>query len=260
MKITKKTIIIAAVIICVLAAAFIWGSSPSETTEGSGNYSPETTLSPSAEAEIPVYNPSEPEKPVSSSPEASPGPKETEKPESPQESSAESSGAPSQTTTAPTQSPAPSQAAPSPSPSPTPEPSPEPEKLTCTLSVRCDTVLANMDMLASGKEDIIPENGYFLYLTDVEFSEGDTVFDVLKRELQSRKLHLAFTTTPGTGSVYIDGLFNLYEFDCGPESGWIFLVNGVSPGISCSEVKVMNGDFIDFAYTCDLGRDLGVAK
>jgi len=250
-----KTVIIAAVIICALAAAFIWGGSPGKPNDG--NAPVETAPSPPAENEVPVYNPAESESPASPSPEPSPGQKEAENTENSPGPSAEPSAAPSPTAS-PTQTPPAS--SPPPSPANTPEPSPEPKKLTCTLSVRCDTVLNNMDKLASGKEDIIPENGYFLYLTDVEFSEGDTVFDVLKRELQGRKLHLAFTTTPGTGSVYIDGLFNLYEFDCGPESGWIFLVNGVSPGISCSEVKVNDGDFLDFAYTCDLGRDLGVAK
>ncbi|HHU23060.1 MAG TPA: DUF4430 domain-containing protein [Clostridiales bacterium] len=255
MKITKKTVIIAALIICVLAAAFIWGGGPSETAQEAGNHPAETVSSPSADAGIPsLNNPGESENPVSAIPEATPGIKETEKPGSSPEPSAKPSGTLPQTA-APSQT-----ASPFETPTPAPEPSPEPEKLTCTLSIRCDTVLANMDKLASGKEDIIPESGYFLYLTDVEFLEGDTVFDVLKRELQSQKLHLAFTATPGTGSVYIDGLFNLYEFDCGSLSGWIFLVNGVSPGISCSEVELNSGDLIEFAYTCDMGKDLGVAQ
>jgi hypothetical protein len=37
--------------------------------------------------------------------------------------------------------------------------------------------------------------------------------------LQSRKIHLEFMTTPALGTVYIEGICNIYEFDCGELSG-----------------------------------------
>ena len=53
-------------------------------------------------------------------------------------------------------------------------------------------------------------------------------------------------------------LFNqLYEFDCGKLSGWMYNVNGWYPNYGCSQYEVSNGDVIQWRYTCDLGRDVG---
>ena len=58
-------------------------------------------------------------------------------------------------------------------------------------------------------------------------------------------------------SVYIEGIGNIYEFDCGPQSGWMFSVNGIYPGLGCSAYTLADDDVILFNYTCDLGADLG---
>ncbi len=35
-------------------------------------------------------------------------------------------------------------------------------------------------------------------------------------------------------SYYVEGIGNLYEFDCGKESGWMYKVNGRFPNYGCS--------------------------
>ena len=40
-------------------------------------------------------------------------------------------------------------------------------------------------------------------------------------------------------------------------SGWMFRVNGEFPCVGCSDVKVRNGDRIEFVYSCDTGGDVG---
>ena len=130
-------------------------------------------------------------------------------------------------------------------------------KLTCTLEIRCDTLLSHMDRLEKEKAPLVPENGQLLRETEVEFEAGDTVFDVFRRTLRQESLHFEYVDAGAYDSVYIQGIGNLYEFDCGPQSGWIYSVNGIHPGVGCSTYTLADGDVILFSYTCDLGADLG---
>lgn len=63
--------------------------------------------------------------------------------------------------------------------------------------------------------------------------------------------------TPVFNSAYIEGINNLYEFDCGEGSGWVYSVNGVYPNYGCSNYKVQPGDSIEWHYTCNFGKDVG---
>ena len=130
-------------------------------------------------------------------------------------------------------------------------------KLTCTLEIRCDMLLGNLDKLQPGKTELVPEDGVILAVTEVEFSGGESVFDVFRKVLREEKIHFEYVDASAYDSVYIEGIGNLYEFDCGPQSGWMFSVNGVYPGLGCSSYTLADGDVIVFNYTCDLGADLG---
>lgn len=130
-------------------------------------------------------------------------------------------------------------------------------ELTCTLSVSCETILNNMDKLDKNKADIIPENGVILAEKTAVFYEGESVFNVLSREMKKNKIHLEFVNTPIYNSAYIEGIANIYEFDCGNLSGWMYKVNGKFPNYGCSRYKLSDGDKVEWVYTCDLGRDVG---
>jgi hypothetical protein len=56
--------------------------------------------------------------------------------------------------------------------------------------------------------------------------------------------------------VYIEGINNLYEFDAGELSGWIYRVNGEVPGFGISQYALKSGDAVEIIYTLDLGRDV----
>jgi hypothetical protein len=130
----------------------------------------------------------------------------------------------------------------------------------CTLSIRCDTLLqpANYaEAKSNGKAEMIPSNGVIYATKSVEFYEGESVFDVLLREVQGSKIHMEFVMTPIYNSNYIEGIHNLYEFDGGALSGWMYKVNGWFPNYGCSRYQLKEGDVIEWAYTCDLGRDVG---
>lgn len=131
------------------------------------------------------------------------------------------------------------------------------KQYTCTLSIRCDTILQNLDSLKEEKKALLPADGEILATTTVTFSEGESVFDVLKRVTRQRRIHMEFSFTPLYNSAYIKGIHNLYEFDCGNLSGWMYKVNGWFPNYGCSRYSLKQGDVIEWVYTCDLGRDVG---
>ena len=155
--------------------------------------------------------------------------------------------------------------APKPEPTPEPEPAPEPQPLpeppkspTCTIEIRCDTILNNMENLTPGKEPFVPSSGTILSTRTVTFNEGETVFDVLTRVCSENGLQIEYSWTPMYGSYYIEGINNLYEFDCGPQSGWMYKVDGWFPNYGCSSYYLEDGDVIVWCYTCNgLGADVG---
>ncbi len=129
--------------------------------------------------------------------------------------------------------------------------------LTCTISVRCDTILKNIQWFKEEKVNIIPKDGVIFAETEVAFYEGESVFNVTLREMKKNKIHFEFVNTPVYNSAYIEGIANLYEFDCGERSGWMYKVNGWFPNYGCSRYALKQGDKIEWVYTCDLGADVG---
>lgn len=129
---------------------------------------------------------------------------------------------------------------------------------TCSVTIVCDTILENLDNLVKEKAPYVPKNAVILPETQVEFTEGETVFEVLNRACEAYELQIEYSWTPLYNSYYIEGINHLYEFDCGPQSGWMYKVNGWFPNYGCSEYKLKDGDTIVWCYTCNgLGADVG---
>lgn len=131
------------------------------------------------------------------------------------------------------------------------------KEMNCTLSVRCDTILKNMAWLDPEKVELVPKDGVIFTERSVTFYEGESVFNVLLREMKKNKIHMEYSNTPIYNSAYIEGINNLYEFDCGELSGWMYKVNGWFPNYGCSRYQLKQGDKIEWVYTCDLGVDVG---
>jgi hypothetical protein len=115
-----------------------------------------------------------------------------------------------------------------------------------------------MKLLNKEKHELVPNDGVILAATPVSFHGGESVFNVLQREMKRAGIHMEFENTPIYNSAYIEGINNLYEFDVGELSGWMYRVNGWYPNYGCSRYQLKDGDVIEWHYTCDLGRDLGV--
>ena len=96
-----------------------------------------------------------------------------------------------------------------------------------------------------------------LYVTCINAINSDKLQDnIRKAQPKDGVILIESSITPATKSVYIEGINNLYEFDCGKQSGWMYTVNGDVPNVSCSEYKIKENDEIKFQYTCNLGEDI----
>lgn len=130
-------------------------------------------------------------------------------------------------------------------------------KKYCTISISCATAWNRRGEWSAAVAEAIPANGTVLAPAKVIVYEGESVFDVLKRACRNKNIPMEFTATPVYNTAYIEGIGNLYEFDCGSGSGWMYKVNGWFPNYGCSRYTVQNGDVIEWVYTCNLGRDIG---
>ena len=114
----------------------------------------------------------------------------------------------------------------------------------CNLEVECISVLENKADLKAEKEEIIPKDGYFIKSQDVYFSEGESVMDLLMREMREEKIPLE------KSGNYVSGINNLYAGDCGEMSGWVYMVNGESPTVDMANYKLKEGDKILVKFIC----------
>lgn len=132
---------------------------------------------------------------------------------------------------------------------------------TVFISIDAGAVLDNWDKLdpALRDEKYVPKDGVILEKTEYVLRPNDTVFDILLRTVRHNKIHMEYQGADENvfGSVYIQGINHLYEFSCGPLSGWMYSVNGEYPEYGISRYVLEDGDEIEFKYTCDLGRDIG---
>ena len=89
----------------------------------------------------------------------------------------------------------------------------------------------------------------------VGLQENDSVFSLLVRITKEKKIHLDFS---GSGeSAYVKGINNIYAFDEGPESGWIYRVNGSSPSKGCGAYELEAGDVVEWRYSTNMTADIG---
>ncbi len=82
--------------------------------------------------------------------------------------------------------------------------------------------------------------------------------DALRQVTKENKIQMEFQ---GKGTfAYVQGIDNVYEFDGGPKSGWVYKVNGVAPSQGAGSYKLSAGDKLEWLYTLNLGEDVGAIK
>lgn len=107
---------------------------------------------------------------------------------------------------------------------------------TVTVSISVDPSLE----LDSERERVI------LDTTEVEIFEGDTVYTVLIEVCRRNRIQIENDGV--SGSAYISGIDDLYEFDASPLSGWLYYVNGKTHRMPCDGYELSDGDAVEWIY------------
>lgn len=115
-----------------------------------------------------------------------------------------------------------------------------------TLTIRCDKV--------AGRAAHIPADGVLLPQTSFPIAAGDTVYTVLTDAARLHALHME--ASGANGLMYIHGIGNIYEFDFGELSGWLYTVNGETHSVGVDQYVLKPGDRVEFRYTLELGKDM----
>lgn len=118
-----------------------------------------------------------------------------------------------------------------------------------TITIECRSILDNMNDLKSGHEAYVPKNGVMLNDYRVTYQNGMTVYDLLCKAGEDNNITISAENSI-YGGMYVSGINNIDELDCGKESGWLYYVNGKMPNITCSKYKLNKGDKVVFSYTC----------
>ena len=80
---------------------------------------------------------------------------------------------------------------------------------------------------------------------------------MLQRLCRDNGIQMESSRSPEYNSAYVEGINNIYEFNVGSGSGWMYKVNGWFPNYGCSGYTLSQGDVICWVYTCNLGDDVG---
>ncbi|HIW48724.1 MAG TPA: DUF4430 domain-containing protein [Firmicutes bacterium] len=132
----------------------------------------------------------------------------------------------------------------------------EAPEAVCTIGVSCETLLGKEEALPEEKRELVPEDGWLLPKEEITFTEGETAFEALQEALKEAEIPMEFEEMPAYDTVYIEGIGNLYEQDGGPESGWMYLVNGDFPDTGADGYQLQEGDEVIWVYSLEMGADI----
>ncbi len=111
-----------------------------------------------------------------------------------------------------------------------------------------NTITLSVEKRTIGEGDIIAP-------VRVELQDGETAFTAMKRAVDQKGISIDYT---GSGpTLYVKAIDDLGEFDKGPESGWVYSVNGKFPNYSAGIYNLKKGDVLRWQYTTNLGKDVG---
>lgn len=129
---------------------------------------------------------------------------------------------------------------------------PKDTRISVKIEIDCTSVSQDMSILEDKSVlDFIPKDGHILPKTSYEVDNGTTAFDFLQSTCRNKNIQLDYSYTPAFGTNYVKGIGYLYEKMAGSRSGWIYLVNGLSPNYGSDSYRLQDGDLIKWMYVCE---------
>lgn len=119
--------------------------------------------------------------------------------------------------------------------------------ITTSIKISCETI--------KGESEYAPENGVVLEKSEIKLSEGASVYDQLVETVKQNKIQ--FEVNDKIVKGYVAGLAGIYGGDFGDLSGWLFKVNGKFSNLGTNDLKLSEGDFVEWVYTKEMGADVG---
>ena len=136
---------------------------------------------------------------------------------------------------------------------------------TCTVTIDCRELRDRPEKLKTPeKAAFVPKSGYIVKDVTMEFKDGESAYDVLRRLCathtctdncrfcQAEGIQMESTYTPQFDNYYVEGIHQLYEKDCGGTSGWTYWVNGEFLNYGSSSYIVKPGDRIVWVYSIEM--------
>ena len=99
-----------------------------------------------------------------------------------------------------------------------------------------------------------PKGKTYLKKTSYSVEKGTSAYDLLEMT------GLDVETTKSIDGVYVKGIEGLSEFDKGPQSGWVYRVNGKLPDCSAELYTLAKGAYVEWLYTRNNGKDVESGK
>lgn len=99
--------------------------------------------------------------------------------------------------------------------------------------------------------------------TTVSMDKDSTVYDLFVKVLGNNGIQYKETQPNYIGGIKAPASFGghwLYEFDNGPNSGWMYTVNGKHPNLGLRDRKLKDGDVVVWHYTDDYTKEEGSEK
>lgn len=117
-------------------------------------------------------------------------------------------------------------------------------ELTAKITVYF-TLLGDSKHGDNGEVHTLAQGGLQTWIsrTAYQLDPGARVLDLLEKAIGGR-----FNNSHGN---YVSSVDGLGEFDNGPNSGWMYTLNGTHPGLGVAQQKLSNGDEVVFHYTDD---------
>ena len=120
-------------------------------------------------------------------------------------------------------------------------------EIRVALNISLEALIKNPHALPEHQQKLLVPNTGFLAENEIlKVKANSTVLDVLKSFLDTKGIHYDIKN-----SAYVSGINNIYEFDAGPNSGWLYRVNGKLADRGAGSYNLRNGDIILWEYTVD---------
>ena len=132
------------------------------------------------------------------------------------------------------------------------------EKIKVSVYIECKKLSGHMDKLENESiRKYIPSSGVIVSKTKYTLKKGSNAYDLTYRVCRDKNVQIETSYSAVYDSRYVEGIGYIYEMDAGPDSGWMYRVNGRFPDYGCSQYRLKDGDSVVWSYTCNGGKDLG---